>query len=136
MATRQRDPSEWMWERASELLERADKGQRRFFQLTHGARMCWEPPVDVFETESELAILVALPGVEAGKAQVGIEPGGIVVRAHRGLPEGLPHGTVRRLEIPHGAFERRIPLPAGRYELIENAVKDGCLVLRIRKVIA
>jgi HSP20 family protein len=135
MATKQRDPSEWMWERASELLERADKVQRRFFHLPlGGARACWEPPVDVVETESELAVLVALPGVEPGKAEVVIEPGGIVVRAHRALPESFAHGSLRRLEIPQGYFERRIALPAGKYQLLENAMRDGCLVLRIRKV--
>ncbi len=135
MATKQRDPSDWMWERASELLERADKVQRRFFHLSQGGvRACWEPPVDVVEMETELAILVALPGVEPGKAEVEIEAGGIVVRAHRALPESFAHGSVRRLEIPQGYFERRIVLPAGRYELIENVLRDGCLVLRIRKV--
>lgn len=135
MATKQRDPSEWMWERASELLERAEKVQRRFFHLSlEGARACWEPPVDVVETETELTVLVALPGVEPGKAEIGIEAGGIVVRAHRVLPETFARGAVRRLEIPQGFFERRIVLPSGRYELIESALRDGCLVLRIRKV--
>jgi HSP20 family molecular chaperone IbpA len=135
MADGQRDPGEWMWERAAELLERADKVQRRFFQLSHGAaRSCWEPPVDVFEDDQELSILVALPGVAPGKASVGIEPGGLVVRAHRSLPEAFARGSVRRLEIPQGSFERRIALPAGRYELVESRQQDGCLVLRIRKV--
>lgn len=135
MATKQRDPSEWMWERASELLERADRVQRRFFHLSQGgARACWEPPVDVVETDGELAVLVALPGVEPGKVEVGLEAGGLVVRAHRALPDAFAHGAVRRLEIPQGTFERRIALSAGRYELVENALRDGCLVLRIRKV--
>jgi HSP20 family molecular chaperone IbpA len=88
----------------------------------------------VSETDTELAILVALPGVEPGKVEVGIESGGIVVRAHRALPEEFARGAVRRLEIPQGLFERRIALPAGRYELVGNTLKDGCLVLRIRKV--
>ncbi len=135
MATKQRDPSEWMWERASELLERADKVQRRFFHLSQGgARACWEPPVDVVELDSELVVLVALPGVEPGKAAIEIEAGGLVVRAHRALPEAFANGAVRRLEIPQGAFERRIALPAGRYELVESTLRDGCLLLRIRMV--
>jgi hypothetical protein len=41
---------------------------------------------------------------------------------------------VRRLEIPQGFFERRIALATGRYELLESSLRDGCLVLRIRKV--
>ncbi|MBL8862214.1 MAG: Hsp20/alpha crystallin family protein [Planctomycetes bacterium] len=137
MATKQRDPSEWMWERASELLERADRVQRRFFhRAQEGERACWEPPVDVIETETELAVLVALPGVEPGTAEVRVDARGIVVRAHRALPESFQCGAVRRLEIPQGFFERRIALPAGRYEIVENALRDGLLVLRIRKVSA
>ncbi|MCY2961876.1 MAG: Hsp20/alpha crystallin family protein [Planctomycetota bacterium] len=135
MATKQRDPSEWMWERASELLERADRVQRRFFRLSQGGvRACWEPPVDVVAMGDDLVVLVALPGVEPGRAEVEIEAGGLVVRAHRALPDAFAQGAVRRLEIPQGLFERRIALPAGNYELVENSLRDGCLVLRIRRV--
>jgi HSP20 family molecular chaperone IbpA len=135
MATQSRDPSEWMWERASELLERADKVQRRFFHRAQdGARACWEPPIDVIETEREVAVLVALPGVEAAQVEVGVGAQGLVVRARRALPEAYQEGAVRRLEIPQGWFERRVALPAGRYELAERTLRDGVLVLRIRKV--
>ena len=129
------DPRRWMWAEACSMIERAEQMHRQFFQPGFAAspRASWEPPVDVFESDEELAILVALPGVEPGKAEVGIESGGIVVRAHRALPEAFARGSVRRLEIPQGLFERRIALPAGRYEVIEHSLRDGCLVLRIRK---
>jgi HSP20 family molecular chaperone IbpA len=39
--------------------------------------------------------------------------------------------TVHRLEIPYGRFERRIPLPSGRYELVEQSYANGCLTLRL-----
>jgi HSP20 family molecular chaperone IbpA len=124
-----------MWERASELLERADKVQRQFFhRASEGARACWEPPIDVIETERELVVLVALPGVDAHDLEVGVDARGIVVRAHRTLPASFQDGAVRRLEIPQGWFERRVALPSGRYELVERDLESGVLRLRIRKV--
>jgi HSP20 family protein len=41
---------------------------------------------------------------------------------------------VRQLEIPYGAFERRIPLPPGRLEAGNPELTHGCLVLRLRKI--
>jgi HSP20 family protein len=131
----QRDANEWMWERAAELLVRAEKAQRQFFQLSRGAtRPCWEPPIDIFETDQQLVIYVALPGAEPEHVEVGVDHGEIVVSARRLLPAAFAHGTVRRLEIPQGRFERRIALPSGRYELVERSMKDGCLLLRLSKV--
>jgi HSP20 family molecular chaperone IbpA len=36
-----------------------------------------------------------------------------------------------RLEIPYGRIERRIDLPAGRYELVGSELLDGCLRVRL-----
>jgi HSP20 family molecular chaperone IbpA len=38
------------------------------------------------------------------------------------------------LEIPYGAFERRIPLPQGRLEIGPPELVQGCLTLRLRKI--
>jgi len=40
---------------------------------------------------------------------------------------------VRQLEIPYGAFERRIPLPNVHFEVGTPELTHGCLVLRLRK---
>jgi hypothetical protein len=40
---------------------------------------------------------------------------------------------VRRLEIPHGRFERRIELPVGSYALDSKEVADGCLVVQLTR---
>ena len=48
--------------------------------------MAWEPPVDVFEDEHEVHIVVALPGVSPERVEVILEPRSLVVRAERRLP--------------------------------------------------
>jgi HSP20 family protein len=127
----QSDRAYRMWVEACELLSRADGLQRQFFQPAHGAS--WEPPVDVFETDSALWILVALPGVRADQIELLIDGGDLVVTGARQLPRELRQAALHRLEIPSGRFQRRIPLPRGRYELVERRFTDGCLTLGLRR---
>jgi HSP20 family molecular chaperone IbpA len=42
--------------------------------------------------------------------------------------------VIYRLEIPYGRFERRIPLPTGRYQLADRRLENGCLVLALRRL--
>ena len=131
---RRPDPSDWMWGQACELIAQAERMQRQFFRLASSARaQVWEPPVDVFEDEREVVIVVAMPGVAAERVEVSAEPGVLVVRGERSLPFATTRQVVRHLEIPYGFFERRIPLPDVHFELGAPQLADGCLVLRLRK---
>ncbi len=125
-----------MWAEACELLERAERLHRQFFQPRpgEGRGPRWEPPVDVLETEAELCILVALPGVGADRLQVVVDGGTLAVVGERPMPGRDRPGIIRRLEIPYGRFERRIELPAGRFEIARRELVDGCLVLGLRKL--
>ena len=123
-----------MWSEACRLLDRADNLHRRFFQVGAGP-VGWEPPADVYETEHELLIEIALPGVAAKDLDVSVEGGLLVVRGERGLPAIPGPAVIRRMELPHGRFERRIRLPAGRYEFTKRALSDGCLQLVLRKLV-
>ena len=132
---RSRDPRSWMWAEALDLLQSAERLQRQFFQLgaAQGAPT-WEPPVDLYETGNELWILVALPGVTTDQLEVIIEGATIVVRGERPLPSGARGATILRLEIPYGRFQRRIALPAGRFQILERKLENGCLVLCLQRM--
>ena len=79
----------------------------------------------MLETDGALWIQVALPGVTPEQLQVGIEGNALVVTGERTLPVPRGAGVIRRLEMPYGAFERRIELPAGRYELVAARPRPG-----------
>ena len=130
-----RNPTDWMWAQACELIEQAERMHRQFFHLTASpaGRAVWEPPADVFEDESEVVIVVALPGVPAEQIEVTIEPGALFIRAERPPSFVATEHEVRQLEIPYGCFERRIPLPHARFEPEHRKLIDGCLVLRLLK---
>ena len=124
-----------MWSQACDLIDQAERLQRQFFQLAVSERALavWQPPADVFEDELEVVIVVAMPGVPAERVQVASEPAALVVRGVRPLPLANSRHRVRQLEIPYGAFERRIVLPPGVLELDSSELSQGCLVVRLRK---
>ena len=133
---RSRDPRIWMWAEACELLEEAERLRRQAFvparSLAKGP--VWEPPADVLETEHELSIQVALPGVGPDQLKVVIDGGTLIVSAVRPMPGQSRSTIIRRLEIPYGRFERQIELPAGRFEIGRRELTDGCLLLTLRKL--
>ena len=132
---RARDPRSWMWAEALELLQDAERLQRQFFRIgvAEGAP-CWEPPVDLYENGGELRLLVALPGVTPQQLEVALAPGVIIVRGERSLPTNSRRAAIHRLEIPYGRFERRISLPDGGFELVDQRLEHGCLVLTLHRL--
>jgi HSP20 family molecular chaperone IbpA len=135
MATRY-DPDGWMWSQAYELIAEAERLQRQFFRLAtvDNAPAAWEPPIDVFEDEREMVVIVAMPGVAPDRIQVIQEGAALIVRGMRPLPLEGARYRLRQLEIPYGTFERRIALPPGPFEVGRPELDQGCLVLRLRKV--
>lgn len=123
-----------MWAQALDLLERAERMHRQFSQPNRlpGGRPCWEPPVDIFETSRELMVMTALPGVAAGDIHVAFDGRTLRIAAERALPVAAA-GAIRRLEIPHGRFERRIELGDVGLDLARQEFANGCLLLLFRK---
>jgi HSP20 family protein len=132
---RSMDRVSWMWDEAVHALEQAERRQRRFFALIQSKAPppVWEPPADVFESEAEVVVLIALPGVDAAAVRVEVVANGLLVRAERTPPPELASMRIRRIEIPYGAFERHIELSQGRYSVRERRMLDGCLTLRLTK---
>jgi len=128
-------PRDWMWSEACEMLARAERLHRELFRPARSsARLpTWEPPVDILETDREVLVMVALPGVDADQAEAVIEDGHLVIGGTRVLPPALRTATIHRLELPQGRFQRRLPLPPGRYSAVNRAVVDGCLVITLQK---
>jgi HSP20 family protein len=93
----------------------------------------WEPPVDVLETDHEVLVFVALPGVDPAKVEAAIDGSDLVVAGSRVLPGALRTAIIHRLELPQGRFERRLRLPAGRYASVRQAMVNGCLLITLEK---
>ena len=127
--------NDWMWSEACEMLARAERMHREFFRpIRTAARMpAWEPPVDVLETDREVLVFFALPGVDPDRVEAAIEDGTLVVAGLRVLPPELQTATIHRLELPQGRFEKRVRLPAGRYVNVRRSMANGCLLITLEK---
>lgn len=131
-----RDPVTSMWAEACTLLDQAERLRRQFFQpmrTTGGCRPTWQAPVDIYEGEGELIVVVALPGVRPDQVDVMIDGGLLAVAGERSIPK-WGRARIRRLEIPHGRFERHVQLPAGLWQVQRNDLTDGCLVISLGKI--
>ena len=130
-----RDPKHQMWAEACAMLKQAEQLHRQFFEPSReGTRAArWEPPVDVFETEAELLIIAALPGVAPEAVRVEIEGETLMIAGTRPHPCQGRRANILRLEIPYGRFERRIALTS-RLRLAERELRNGCLILTFAKL--
>ena len=130
-----KDPINWMLSEAIETLARAERLHQQFLNLQPWAgtrEPSWEPPIDVLETDGEVLILIALPGVDPDEVEALLDGATLVVSGRRVLPAELRSARILRLELPQGRFERRIPLPSGRYTITRFAA-NGCIGFRLAK---
>jgi len=128
-------PNRWMWSEACEMIVRAERMHRQFFQPVRSPtrQPSWEPPVDVLETTHQVLVVVALPGVNPENVEATIDGGELVVAGTRTVPRELAAAVIHRLELPQGRFERRLALPSGRYSSVRRSFADGCLLVLLDK---
>src|SRR5215831_7306292 len=126
----------WMWSEACAMLLRAERLNRDFFRPGSpvSSMPVWEPPVDILETDNEVLVFVALPGVNPEGVQAVIEDAHLIIHGVRALPPQLRTAEIHRLELPQGQFARRVRLPAGRYSDVTRTAVDGCLVIALQKM--
>jgi HSP20 family protein len=129
------DPRDWMWSEALQMLAQAERLHQQAFRPQTAGRLrpSWEPPVDVLETEREVLILTALPGVDVQKVEAVIENGTLILSGERTVPAELRTAKIHRMELPQGRFERRIALPPGVYGEVRRFEANGCLVVTLAK---
>jgi len=104
-----RQLEDMMWADACAAMDRAERLRRQFF---HHGQSRWEAPIDVFETDDALTILVALPGVELDSISVTLNAGTLLITGERPPPPELKNARILRMEIPYA---------------------NGCLMLRLEK---
>jgi HSP20 family protein len=123
----------WMWIQACEVLDHAERLQRQFLRYTGPGvdAAVWEPPVDIHETSEGLSLTFALPGVAPEAIEITLDSSALTVSAKRPLTLSNRDSVIRRLEIPHGHFVRRIALNGARMKVAETRYVNGCLEVRL-----
>jgi HSP20 family protein len=125
-----------MWLQACDMLDRADRLQRQFFQLGRSGRLAvWEPPVDLFESDWGLLIRAAVPDAADKDFNICLEPAVLRLTGYRRLPAAARESFIHRLEMPYGRIERSVALPEGAFELDTHSYVNGCLEIRLRRTV-
>ena len=130
-----------IWQRASDLLQQAERIHRNFLQIavgshyrsSHGRSPSWEPPVNIIETEQSLWIISALAGVTVDRVNVRLEGRELIISGDRPLPECCKDGELKIWEIPLGRFERRLIEGSNPFSLGKISLQDGLLSIELRK---
>lgn len=102
------------------------------FTFQGGVR--WTPQTDVYETEDDYRVTMALPGMSTQDIQVHFERDTLRVRGVRRERQGDPRNYFK-MEIPVGPFERRIRLPRSIVaDEITVHYENGLLRITVPKV--
>ncbi len=104
-----------------------------------GPRFCpgevWSPAVNAYEYPEDYRIVVELAGVRTEDLDLRIEDDALILSGVRATPGAPQQGETARLhtmEIDHGRFSRKLPLPADIVpEGVEANYRNGYLWIRL-----
>jgi len=92
------------------------------------------PPVDIYETEAEIVVRVALPGVIEEDIDVELKGETLIIRGECDCPLDARKGGYYHQECRYGQFERAIVLPTKVQEdKIKAVLTNGVLEIRAPK---
>jgi HSP20 family protein len=94
----------------------------------------WLPPTDVYETATEVVVVMDLPGVDLQDIRVSVTGQVLTVEGERKRTEPADAQAYVRRERLEGAFLRMIELPADvMNDKAKAAYKDGVLRVTVSK---
>ncbi len=115
-------------DRASEVLFGGEPGSPNFGALH------MEPPVDVYETRTEVVVSLEMAGLRDEQIEVIVEGRMLIVRGSRKALTGPAERAYHLMEIGHGPFQREIHLPSDvNPEELRHVYKDGILRFSLPK---
>jgi HSP20 family protein len=91
----------------------------------------WVPRADICETEDNVIVQLALPGVKPDQVDIECEKGMLSIKGERPFAET---GKYYRVETPFGPFERYFEIPRTLdVNNVEATSQDGILTLTFPK---
>jgi HSP20 family protein len=92
----------------------------------------FEPPIDVWETDTELIVEAEIPGSRSDDVGLRLEGSSLVLSGE--LPDvAEPRGAYLRIERPRGRFHRTVTLPVEVTGEPRATMRGGVLQVRLPK---
>jgi len=108
--------------------------RRPLVRAFEGEEFDFGPPVDMYETETEVVVKAELPGVSKENIDLTVEDDRFVIRGETKHEEEVHEEGYYRREIRSGSFRRSVPLPAAiKAEEVQANFSDGLLTIRAPK---
>jgi HSP20 family protein len=112
--------------------EAFDEFVREFF--TRGQSEIIEPSADVAESNGDVTVKMAIPGVEKDQIHISVDNGVLDVHGETRKETEEKKKNYHRQEIHYGAFRRTISLPtAVDVDKANATMKDGMLTITLPK---
>lgn len=131
MAIEKWDP----WQELVRLQQEVNELFSDFFnRFSSTKEISFTPQINMYETEEEVVLNVALPGILQEDIDISLEDNVLYIRGERPDPYGTIAGPRHIEELCYGYFERQVQLPAKCFsEKIEADYSDGILNVRLIK---
>jgi HSP20 family protein len=125
------------WEPFRELASLQSEMSRYMNGLMEGtgrATQSWVPPLDVWETDTEVVYAFDLPGIPEEQIAIEVQDGTLTVSAERVKEEEEAGDRFYRFERRYGTFSRAVGLPQGVDESkIAASYANGVLEVHVSK---
>jgi HSP20 family protein len=93
-----------------------------------------EPPVDVYQTDAHVVVLVEIAGILEEEIDLEVEGRNMTIRGERKPVPSRPQRAYSQMEIINGPFQRELFLPAEvNPEQAEATYKHGILEIVLPK---
>lgn len=97
------------------IRERMEQAWRQVIGPPGAPRFCApviEPAVDVYESDTEVVIVVEIAGISDQEVEMMVEGKTLLIRGERVPGPGRPGRLYYQMEICHGPFQRELLLPS------------------------
>lgn len=95
----------------------------------------WGPAIDIYETDTELIVLVELAGVKRNEIEIAMDGNTLIIRGERREFALRGKRTYYQMEIHRGPFESSILLPTPvDPDKIKASYEDGLLEIALTKI--
>ena len=94
----------------------------------------FSPPMDIYETEDQLVVVMEIAGMKADAIQVTFDKDILSISGSRNEPSSPPKNRLHQMEIDYGRFQRtlRIPFPL-KSDDFKATYRQGFLIITVPK---
>jgi HSP20 family protein len=129
------------WEPTLKALNDLRNEMDRIFETFFGERFpafkeefSFTPAIEVSETESEIIVKAAVPGIDKKDLNISILDNNLIIKGEIKREKEEKKKNYYKQEIAYGSFSRTIPLPAEvKVDEVKANMKNGIVTITIPK---